>query len=92
MSVDTGNGHHLAYLEIACSQRSVYWQGRADEARAVADSMQNPEHSDAYRAIADDYDMLARLAAEEEKREFRKEKQKHESDTNRPRPVEEGSA
>ncbi len=47
-------------------QMSRYWQDRADEARAVADSMNDAHAQATLRGIAHRYDALATRAAERE--------------------------
>jgi hypothetical protein len=40
----------------------LYWQRRADETRAMADNLKNPEAKDAMTKIAESYEQLAEEA------------------------------
>ena len=40
----------------------LYWQRRADETRAMADNLRNPEAKDAMIKIAESYEQLAQDA------------------------------
>jgi hypothetical protein len=43
----------------------VYWHKRADETRAMADNLKNPEARDAMLTIAESYERLARDAVKQ---------------------------
>ena len=44
-----------------------YWRARAEEARARADAMTDQRNRETMLKIADDYDLLARRAAQRER-------------------------
>ena len=54
----------------------AYWRSRAEETRVISESMTEPKTIEALRKIAEDYEILGRMADEREEQRRRTAREK----------------